>query len=83
MNSHDPTPLTTLAQIEKLHIEIHLVQSGYRVKVAAKTLGVTGKTLYNKIHDYGWSLEEMRTQHRLYKTERHKQKLARLSSGVS
>ena len=46
------SPEFTLANLEKVYLEQSLVHfSGNKTK-AAKALGITVKTLYNKLHEY-------------------------------
>jgi len=43
----------TLAELERHHIEAVLAQSNWHQGHAAKTLGISSKTLYRKIREYG------------------------------
>jgi len=43
----------TLAELERHHIEAVLSQSNWHQGRAAKTLGISSKTLYRKIREYG------------------------------
>lgn len=43
----------TLQELEVEHIETALQTFGNNKSAAAKALGVTTKTLYNKLHEYG------------------------------
>lgn len=46
-------PFKTLEQLEKEYIETTLIRFENNKSQAAKALGVTTKTLYNKLHYYG------------------------------
>jgi two-component system response regulator HydG len=50
----DEAPVTTLEEVEKRHIMRMLARHGGNKKATAKTLGISLKTLYNKLHSYGW-----------------------------
>jgi DNA-binding NtrC family response regulator len=43
----------TLAELERQHIEAVLSQSNWHQGRAAQTLGISSKTLYRKIREYG------------------------------
>lgn len=45
--------MKTLAEVEKEHIEHALSVHGGNKTRAAKSLGITIKTIYNKLHEYG------------------------------
>ena len=45
----------TLAELERHHIEAVLTQENWHQGRAAKTLGISSKTLYRKIREYGLS----------------------------
>jgi DNA-binding NtrC family response regulator len=45
----------TLAELERHHIAAVLSQSNWHQGHAAKTLGISSKTLYRKIREYGLS----------------------------
>ncbi len=45
---------TTLPEIERLHIEAVLAQTNWHQGNAAKILGISSKTLYRKIREYGF-----------------------------
>jgi two-component system NtrC family response regulator len=45
----------TLAEIERQHIQAVLEQSNWHQGNAAKTLGISSKTLYRKIREYGFA----------------------------
>lgn len=49
---HDES-LMTLAQMEKVYIEKALLAHGNNKLLAARSLGVSLKTLYNKLHEFG------------------------------
>jgi DNA-binding NtrC family response regulator len=44
---------TTLAELERQHIDAVLVQTNWHQGNAAKILGISSKTLYRKIREYG------------------------------
>jgi DNA-binding NtrC family response regulator len=46
---------STLADLEKLHIEAVLAQTNWHQGHAAKVLGISSKTLYRKIRQYGFA----------------------------
>ena len=46
-------PAATLADVERLQIERVLSEEGGQVAVAARRLGISRSTLYNKIQKYG------------------------------
>ena len=52
----------TLAQMEQRAIENALKVTGGNKKQAADMLGVTIKTIYNKLHKYGMSDHFLRTK---------------------
>ena len=52
-NPTTPQPATTLQEMEKRLIEEALRQSGYNKKKAAKMLGISRTTIYDKIKRYG------------------------------
>lgn len=62
MNKEDylPPTLPTLAVVEMREIGRHLRFNNFNMSHAAKSLGISLKTLYNKIHLYKWNLQEMR-----------------------
>ena len=45
---------TTLAELERQHIEAVLTQTNWHQGHAAKMLGISSKTLYRKIREYGF-----------------------------
>jgi DNA-binding NtrC family response regulator len=45
---------TTLADLERQHIEAILTQTNWHQGKAAKLLGISSKTLYRKIREYGF-----------------------------
>jgi two-component system NtrC family response regulator len=45
---------TTLADLERQHIEAVLVQTNWHQGKAAKLLGISSKTLYRKIREYAF-----------------------------
>jgi DNA-binding NtrC family response regulator len=47
--------LTTLADLERQHIEAILTQTNWHQGNAAKILGISSKTLYRKIREFGFS----------------------------
>jgi len=49
----DEVEILTLAQVEQAQIEKVLAILGNNKAKAANALGITVKTLYNKLHDYG------------------------------
>ena len=49
------TATTTLADLEKRHIEAVLTHHGWHQGRAAAALGISSKTLYRKIRDYGFN----------------------------
>ncbi|NCX94674.1 MAG: hypothetical protein EBX40_08360 [Gammaproteobacteria bacterium] len=53
-----PAHIMTLAELEKHHIEYALLTFGGNKTQAAKALGISLKTLYNKLHSYGMMLEK-------------------------
>ena len=46
---------TTLAELEKQHIEAILGQTNWHQGNAAKILGISSKTLYRKIREFGFN----------------------------
>jgi DNA-binding NtrC family response regulator len=46
---------TTLAELERQHIEAILTQTSWHQGNAAKILGISSKTLYRKIREFGFS----------------------------
>jgi DNA-binding NtrC family response regulator len=48
-----PTPILTLAQLEKLYILDMLKKTGNNKTKTAELLGVSLKTIYNKLASYG------------------------------
>ena len=48
-----PSNVITLAELERHHIEYALLTFGGNKTQAAKALGISLKTLYNKLHTYG------------------------------
>jgi DNA-binding NtrC family response regulator len=46
---------TTLAELERQHIDAVLEQTNWHQGNAAKVLGISSKTLYRKIREYGFS----------------------------
>ena len=54
------TDSPTLEQLERRYIEMILVKTRGNKTTAAGLLGITLKTLYNKIHEYGWELDRFR-----------------------
>lgn len=44
--------IVTLAELERKHITTALHHAGQNKTHAAKTLGISLKTLYNKLHEY-------------------------------
>lgn len=73
-----PAPLITLAETEKIEIKRHLAHNGYQISKASRTLGITHKTLYNKIHAYGWNLKDLYVKRELYKC-----KMAQLEAAIA
>lgn len=53
MEEFNQTQILTLRQVEKDHILSVLGQLGGNKTKAASALGITVKTLYNKLHSYG------------------------------
>ena len=49
----DEGPLLPLADVERRHILRVVVASGGNKTLAADTLGITRKTLYRKLQEYG------------------------------
>jgi DNA-binding NtrC family response regulator len=49
-----PTTPVTLAELERRHIELVLRHSNWHQGRAAKLLGISSKTLYRKIREYGF-----------------------------
>jgi DNA-binding NtrC family response regulator len=45
---------TTLPELERLHIDAELSQTNWHQGNAAKILGISSKTLYRKIREYGF-----------------------------
>ena len=45
---------TTLAELERQHIDAVLTQTNWHQGNAAKILGISSKTLYRKIREYGF-----------------------------
>jgi two-component system NtrC family response regulator len=45
---------TTLADLERQHIEAVLAQTNWHQGKAARLLGISSKTLYRKIREYGF-----------------------------
>jgi two-component system NtrC family response regulator len=45
---------TTLAELERQHIDAVLAQTNWHQGNAAKILGISSKTLYRKIREYGF-----------------------------
>jgi len=45
---------TTLGDLERQHIEAILTQTNWHQGKAAKLLGISSKTLYRKIREYGF-----------------------------
>ncbi len=48
----DVTGLPTLEQVEKRYLELVLQKAGGNKPLAAKMLGVSVKTIYNKLNSY-------------------------------
>jgi DNA-binding NtrC family response regulator len=46
---------TTLAELERQHIDAVLAQTNWHQGHAARILGISSKTLYRKIREYGFS----------------------------
>jgi DNA-binding NtrC family response regulator len=49
-----PTPAISLAELERRHIESVLHETSWHQGRAATTLGISSKTLYRKIREYGF-----------------------------
>jgi len=58
--------LKTLAELEKETIQAYLRINMYNKTRTAAALGITIKTLYNKIHEYGWDLFTLKERSRTY-----------------
>lgn len=59
-NEQRPTTIMTLRELETHHIEYAMLVLGANKTKVAEALGITVKTLYNKLQEYG--LKEKYTQ---------------------